>query len=118
MRKGVSLGLLVAAASLIVASPGPVAAQTAEQPLVLKGQSSHPAVANLHLLFELWAETVEQMSGGRVEIEALAGGAIVPPFEVFDATSRGVLDVGMAPFGFILGKSLAGIPLSHGPVFG
>jgi TRAP-type mannitol/chloroaromatic compound transport system substrate-binding protein len=108
----VTLGALL---GMLVAGPTPVPAQ---RPLVLKGQSSHPATANLHLIFKLWAETVEKMSAGRVKIETLPGGAIVPPFEVFDATSRGVLDVGMAPFGYILGKSLAGIPLSHGPLFG
>ena len=118
MRKGLSLGLALVAASLSAAAPGPVTAQTAEDPLLLKGQSSHPAAANLHLLFQQWAESVEKMSGGRVKIEALPAGAIVPPFEVFDAVSRNVLDVGIAPFGYILGKSLAGIPLSHGPLFG
>ena len=118
MRKGLSLRVALAAASLIAASPGPAAAQTAEEPLVLKGQSSFPAAANFHLLFVHWAESVEKMSGGSVKIETLPAGAIVPAFEVFDAVSRGVLDVGNSPFGFILGKSLAGIPLSHGPLFG
>ena len=118
MRKGLSLGLALVTASLLSAAPGPVTAQTAEQPLLLKGQSSHPAAANLHLLFQQWGESVEKMSGGRVKIETLPAGAIVPPFEVFDAVSRSVLDVGIAPFGYILGKSLAGIPLSHGPLFG
>ncbi len=118
MRKRLLLGLALVAASLSAAAPGPVTAQTAEDPLLLKGQSSHPAAANLHLVFQQWAESVEKMSGGRVKIEALPAGAIVPPFEVFDAVSRNVLDVGIAPFGYILGKSLAGIPLSHGPLFG
>ena len=118
MRKSLLLGLALVAASLSAAAPGPVTAQTAEDPLLLKGQSSHPAAANLHLVFQQWAESVEKMSGGRVKIEALPAGAIVPPFEVFDAVSRNVLDVGIAPFGYILGKSLAGIPLSHGPLFG
>ena len=118
MRKRFLLGLALVAASLSAAAPGPVTAQTAEDPLLLKGQSSHPAAANLHLVFQQWAESVEKMSGGRVKIEALPAGAIVPPFEVFDAVSRNVLDVGIAPFGYILGKSLAGIPLSHGPLFG
>ena len=89
-----------------------------EQPLKLKGQSSHPASSNFHLVFAMWAKNVERMSGGRVRIEALPAGAIVPAFEVFDAASRGVIEVGASPFGYILGKSLAGIPLSHGPLFG
>ena len=58
------------------------------------------------------------MSAGRLKIETLPGGAIVPPFEVFDATSKGVLDVGMAPFGYIQGRNTATIPMSHGPLFG
>jgi TRAP-type mannitol/chloroaromatic compound transport system substrate-binding protein len=109
------------AAGLSLALPGslpsPAQAQ-APKPIVLKGQSSHPAASNFHLIFKLWAETVEKMSAGRLKIETLPAGAVVPAFEVFDATSRGVLDVGMAPFGYILGKSLVGIPLSHGPLFG
>jgi len=117
MRKLVTTAAAVAVAALMAAAPGPGKAPAAE-PMVLKGQSSHPATANFHLIFQLWAEKVEQMSGGRLKVETLPAGAIVPAFEVFDATSRGVLDVGMAPFGYILGKSLVGIPLSHGPLFG
>ncbi|MCK6454899.1 MAG: C4-dicarboxylate ABC transporter, partial [Alphaproteobacteria bacterium] len=108
----------VAAAALLLAAPDPALSQTAPKPMVLKGQSSHPAASNFHLIFKLWAETTEKMSGGRLKIETLPAGAIVPAFETFDAASRGVLDLGMAPFGYILGKSLVGIPLSHGPLFG
>jgi len=91
---------------------------TAQTKFVLKGQSSHPASANLHLIFKLWADTVEKMSAGRLKVETLPAGAIVPAFEVFDATSKGVLDVGMAPFGYIQGRHTATIPMSHGPLFG
>jgi TRAP-type mannitol/chloroaromatic compound transport system substrate-binding protein len=105
------------AAGALITPPEPAQAQ-APKPIVLKGQSSHPAAANFHLIFKLWGETVEKMSGGRVKVETLPAGAIVPAFEVFDGTSRGVLDVGASPFGYILGKSLVGIPLSHGPLFG
>ncbi|MGD9950958.1 MAG: TRAP transporter substrate-binding protein [Burkholderiales bacterium] len=105
----------IAAAALGVAAAGPAWSQ---KPIVLKGQSSHPASSNFHLVFKTWGETVEKMSGGKVKMETLPAGAVVPAFEVFDATSRGVLEVGASPFGYILGKSLAGIPLSHGPLFG
>jgi TRAP-type mannitol/chloroaromatic compound transport system substrate-binding protein len=116
MRKFIQLlFVVIAAAGLAAAAPGPARAQAK---MVLKGQSSHPAASNFHLIFKLWAEEVEKMAGGRLKIETLPGGAIVPPFEVFDAVSRGVLDVGQAPLGYILGKSLVGIPLSHGPLFG
>ena len=42
----------------------------------------------------------------------------MPAFEVFDATSKNVIDVGMGPFGYILGRNTATIPMSHGPLFG
>ena len=89
MVAAVTLGMVTAFAQ-------PVNAQTTEKPLVLKGQSTHPASSNFHLIFKLWAETVEKMTAGRLKIETLPAGAIVPPFEVFDATSKNVLDVGMA----------------------
>ena len=97
--------VVAAAFGLVAAFTEPTQAQTpaAPKPILLKGQSTHPASANFHLIFKLWAETVEKMSGGRLKIETLPAGAIVPPFEVFDATSKNVLDVGMAPFGSLLG---------------
>ena len=110
--------LVVAAVfGLVAAFTQPVQAQ-APKPLLLKGQSTHPASSNFHLIFKLWAETVDNMSAGRLKVDTQPGGAIVPPVEVFDATSKGVLDVGIAPFGFILGRNPATIPMSHGPLFG
>jgi TRAP-type mannitol/chloroaromatic compound transport system substrate-binding protein len=119
LKASLSRLLAVAAAGAIAmfAWQAPASAQAAK-PMVLKGQSSHPAASNFHLIFKQWGEAVERMSGGRLKIETLPAGAIVPAFEVFDGTSRGVLDVGASPFGYILGKSLVGIPLSHGPLFG
>jgi TRAP-type mannitol/chloroaromatic compound transport system substrate-binding protein len=109
--------LALVAAGVLLAPQQPAVSQTSSK-FVLKGQSSHPASANFHLIFKLWAETVEKMSGGRLKVETLPAGAIVPAFEVFDATSKGVLDVGMAPFGYIQGRHTATIPMSHGPLFG
>ena len=115
MRKLTALLGALAAAGLMLGSPAPAGAQ---QNFSLKGQSTHPASANLHLIFKLWAETVEKMSAGRLKVETQPGGAIVPPFEVFDGASKGVLDVGMTPFGYIQGRHPATIPMSHGPLFG
>ena len=38
---------------------------------------------------EQFAKVVEEMSGGRLQIEVFAGGQIMPPFECFDAASKG-----------------------------
>jgi TRAP-type mannitol/chloroaromatic compound transport system substrate-binding protein len=117
MRRYLTVALVAAAVAVFGATRFPAESQSTAK-FVLKGQSSHPASSNLHLIFKLWAETVEKMSGGRLKIDTLPAGAIVPAFEVFDATSKGVLDVGMAPFGYIQGRNTATIPMSHGPLFG
>ena len=54
----------------MLAVPGPVQAQAK---LTFKGQSSHPATSNFHLIFKLYAEQMEKMSGGRVKIGRAAG---------------------------------------------
>ena len=59
------------------------------------------------------------MSAGRLKIETPPGGAIVPPFEVFDATSKGVLDVGMTPLRLHPGpQHWRRSRCRHGPLFG
>ncbi len=40
------------------------------------------------------AELITRMSGGRLSVEVYAGGELVPPFEVFDAVSRGTAQMG------------------------
>lgn len=41
--------------------------------------------------FERFAENVEKMSGGRIDIEVHSGGSIVPPGEMLDAVKAGIL---------------------------
>jgi TRAP-type mannitol/chloroaromatic compound transport system substrate-binding protein len=48
---------------------------------------------------EQFAKIVEEMSGGRLQIEVFAGGQIIQPFECFEAASRGTIEAFMAaPF--------------------
>ena len=67
---------------------------------------------------KLLVATIEKTSGGRLKIEVSPAGAVVPPFEIQDAVSRGVLDAGHTTPGYIIGKLAAFIPLTHGPLFG
>src|SRR5215470_12552648 len=41
------------------------------------------------------AQVVEEISGGRFRIEVFPGGQIMPPFECFDATSKGTIEAFM-----------------------
>jgi TRAP-type mannitol/chloroaromatic compound transport system substrate-binding protein len=68
--------------------------------------------------FTMFVDSVDRMSAGRLKIEPLPGGAIVPAFEVLDATSREVIDGAHTAMGYWVGRSKAAIPLSHGPLFG
>ncbi len=88
MRKRITILVALVAAGLLIVSPAPVFAQAAPAPILLKGQSSHPAAANLHLIFKLWAEQMGKMTGGRFKVDPQPAGAIVPAFEVFDAVSK------------------------------
>jgi TRAP-type mannitol/chloroaromatic compound transport system substrate-binding protein len=88
---------------------------TAQTPITLKMQASWPASLTLYDNFKMWAEMVEKMSGGRVKIETLPAGAIVPAFEVLDATNRKVIDGHHSWAGYWQGKGKASILFTGGP---
>jgi TRAP-type mannitol/chloroaromatic compound transport system substrate-binding protein len=52
-----------------------------------------------------FAKTVEQCSNGRLRIKVYGAGELVPPFEVFDAVSRGTAELGHAGSYYWKGKS-------------
>ena len=53
-----------------------------------------PKFPGLGMAVENLAERVERASAGRLKIKIYGGGELVPPFEVFDAVSRGVVEMG------------------------
>ena len=57
------------------------------------------AVPSASIYFELlkrYADRVDKMSNGRVKIEVLPDGAIVPAFEILDAVDKGIVEGGYA----------------------
>jgi TRAP-type mannitol/chloroaromatic compound transport system substrate-binding protein len=97
-------------------APAPATAQQA--PIRWKVQSAWPPTSIVQDAAKLLVETIEKNAGGRLKIELSPAGAVVPPFEIQDAVSRGVLDAGHTTPGYIIGKLKAFIPLTHGPLFG
>src|SRR5688500_10964022 len=67
-------------------------AQAATQSVTLKMQSGFGATDLFHLTLVNWAKKVDEMSGGRLEVDVLASGAVVGPFQMIDAVHQGVLD--------------------------
>jgi TRAP-type mannitol/chloroaromatic compound transport system substrate-binding protein len=89
-RNAVAALALGAALLAVPAVPGPASAQQA--PRTLKMQSAVPPSATTQEGFKFFAERVDKLTGGQLKIEVLAGGAIVPPFEILDATHKRVID--------------------------
>ena len=53
------------------------------------------------------AELITSASGGRITVKVYGGGELVPPFEVFDAVSRGTAEMGHAAAYYWKGKAEA-----------
>lgn len=56
---------------------------------------------------ENFAKLVERMSNGRLKVKVYGGNELVPPFEVFDAVSRGTAEMGHGGPYYWKGKSPA-----------
>jgi TRAP-type mannitol/chloroaromatic compound transport system substrate-binding protein len=65
-----------------------------------------------------YVKRVNEMSGGRLRIDYLLAGAVVKPFEVMDAVSRGVLDGGHTVPVYWYGKSKVASLFGSGPITG
>ena len=74
---------------------------------VWKVQSAFPATDYPHRSLIELAKSIEQMSAGRLKIEAMPVGTVVGFFEVLDAVNRGVLDGGLTWPGLWAGKNSA-----------
>jgi len=72
------------------------------------GQSCFPVQLPVGMYFPMWADNVEEMSGGRLTIEVHGAGEIVPATSVFDSVRDGVLDCGQNTPAFQKGQYPAG----------
>jgi TRAP-type mannitol/chloroaromatic compound transport system substrate-binding protein len=80
-------------------------ASAQQQPqYVFKMQSTWTAGDFHHQNPTKFVKIVEEASGGRIKINLMAAGAIVPAFEVLDAVNKGILDMGNAWPGYWFGK--------------
>jgi TRAP-type mannitol/chloroaromatic compound transport system substrate-binding protein len=103
---------LVLAVAAIVVGDRPARAQSAT---TLKMQASWPASLTLYDNFKMFAEKVDKMSAGRLKIEPMPAGTVVPAFEVLDATNKRVIDGHHSWAGYWTGKNKTGILFTGGP---
>jgi TRAP-type mannitol/chloroaromatic compound transport system substrate-binding protein len=81
-------------------------------------QSTWPSQDIFHRTFVDWANKVMEMSGGRLKIEVLPSGAVVPAFQLLDAVHQGTLDGGHGVTVYWYGKNVAASLFGTGPSFG
>ena len=70
---------------------------------------------NFHDISIHFADTVRACSGGRLDIKVFPTGAIVPAMEIFEATSKGTLDVFHSWPGYWKGKNEAFVAYASVP---
>ena len=88
------------------------------QTMTWKYQSTWPTKDIFHEDAVDYAKKVNDMSGGRLKLDVLAAGAVVPAFQMQDAVQSGILDAGHGVCAYWYGKhkaySLFGTPPSFG----
>ncbi len=98
-----------------VAALGAAAAGALAAPMVARGQSKitlriqthHSAESVPGKIFLQFCKDVQEMSGGRVQIESFTSSAVVKSVETFDAASTGILDGDMTGAAYQPGKDAA-----------
>ncbi len=88
------------------------------QTVTWKYQSTWPTKDIFHEFAVDYAKKVNDMSGGRLKLDVLAAGAVVPAFQMADAVHSGILEAGHGVCAYWYGKhkaySLFGTPPSFG----
>ncbi len=89
-----------------------------QSPIVIKMQGSWGAKDIFNEMAEEFVKRVNEMAGGRLRVDYLVAGAVVKPFEVMDAVSKGVLDAGHTVPVYWYGKSKVASLFGSGPITG
>ena len=89
-----------------------------QSPIVIKMQGSWGSADIFNEMAQEYVNRVNEMAGGRLRIDYLLAGAVVKPFEVMDAVSKGVLDGGHTVPVYWYGKSKVASLFGSGPING
>ena len=90
----------------------------AQAPIVMKMQTSWSASNIWQEFAQDYADRVNAMSGGRLQVDLLPAGAVVAAFQVIDAVNDGVLDAAHSVSAYWYGKNKAASLFGTGPVLG
>jgi TRAP-type mannitol/chloroaromatic compound transport system substrate-binding protein len=110
--------LAAAAATGAAALAAPMVARSQAATINLRFQSTWPLKFIYHEFALDWCKKASDLTGGRLKIEMLPAGAVVPGLQVIEAVSSGSLDGGHGIPAFWFGKHLAFGLYGAGPDFG
>lgn len=96
-------GAVGAVGAAVLTTPNVSRAQTT----TLRFQSTWPQRDIFHEFAQDYVTRVNRMAGGRLRLELLAAGAVVPAFQLLDAVSAGTLDGGHGVSAYWFGKNKA-----------
>ena len=113
-RKFIATTAATTGAALAVGFPMISKAQT----IGLRFQSTWPSKDIFHEYANDFTKKVNDMSGGRLKIEVLPAGAVVPAFQLLEAVNKGTLDGGHGVLAYHYGKNPALALWGSGPAFG
>jgi TRAP-type mannitol/chloroaromatic compound transport system substrate-binding protein len=113
-RRKFLAGTAAATGAAITSFPMIATAQTVS----LRFQSTWPAKDIFHEYANDFAKKVNDMAGGKLKIEVLPSGAVVPAFQLLEAVSKGTLDGGHGVVAYHYGKQSALALWGSGPAFG
>ena len=109
-------GLLKSAAVAAGAMSAPMIATA--QTTSFRFQSTWPAKDLFHEFANDFAKKVNDMAGGKLKIEVLPSGAVVPAFQLLEAVNKGTLDGGHGVVAYHYGKNSALALWGSGPGYG
>ena len=109
-----------APAPAIAPAAAPAAPAVSAKPsmIVLKMQGAWGAKDIFNEMAEEYVKRVNEIAGDRLRIDYLVAGSVVKPFEVMDATSKGVLDGAHSVPVYWYGKSKVASLFGSGPITG
>ena len=112
-RRNLIKGAAVAAGAL--SAPMLATAQTTTS---FRFQSTWPAKDIFHEYANDFAKKVNDMASGKLKIEVLPSGSVVPAFQLLEAVNKGTLDGGHGVVAYHYGKNNALALWGSGPAFG
>jgi TRAP-type mannitol/chloroaromatic compound transport system substrate-binding protein len=114
-RKFLTTAAAVTTGAAITGFPSISVAAT---PVVFKMQGAWGAKDIFNDMAQEYVDRVNEMAEGRLRIDYLVAGSVVKPFEVMEATSKGVIDAGHQVAVYWYGKSKVASLFGSGPVTG